>query len=66
MEGIGLEKEEGSRRREFEFEHTEAFSSFADAQSGNLVDFGQNKIVQVFTCSDRRAGLHRCLLKAPQ
>ena len=42
MEGIGLEKEEGSR--EFEFEHTEAFSSFADAQSGNLVDFGQNKL----------------------
>ena len=64
MEGIGVEKEEGSR--EFEFEHTEAFSSFADAQSGNLVDFGQNKIVQVFTCSDRRVGLHRCLLKAPQ
>ena len=42
MEGIAVEKEEGSRRREFEFEHTEAFSSFADAQSGNLVDFGQN------------------------
>ena len=37
MEGIGLEKEEGSR--EFEFEHTEAFSSFAEAQSGNLVDW---------------------------
>ena len=35
MEGIGLE-------REFEFEHREAFSSFAEAQSGNLVDFGQN------------------------
>ena len=43
MGGIGVEKEEGSR--EFEFEHTEAFSSFADAQSGNLVDaFGQNKL----------------------
>ena len=37
MGGIGVEKEEGSR--EFEFEHTEAFSSFADAQSGNLVDW---------------------------
>ena len=42
MEGIGLEREEGSM--EFEFEQTEAFSSFADAQSGNLVDFGQNKL----------------------
>ena len=31
MGGIGVEKEEGSR--EFEFEHTEAFSSFAEAQS---------------------------------
>ena len=64
MEGIGLEKEEGSR--EFEFEHTEAFSSFADAQSGNLVDWMHLVKIKVFTCSDRRVGLHRCLLKAPQ
>ena len=62
MEGIGVEEEEGSR----EFEQTEAFSSFADAQSGNLVDWMHLVKIKVFTCSDRRVGLHRCLLKAPQ
>ena len=46
MGGIGVEKEEGSR--EFEFEHTEAFSSFADAQSGNLVDWMQFVKIKLF------------------
>ena len=46
MEGIGVVKEEGWR--EFEFEHTEAFSSFAEAQSGNLVDWMQLVKIKLF------------------